>query len=173
MGHYRSLASWRYRPSWDSGDRPLVGRSISRESRAARCRALRSGARVIRVTTWHELSRGEYDTRAPVCCRLTALPWRSLGISLTVRQERCRDRGGREADAARTRTVAAQVSRALRSRPGGNRSQIAWRRYDYEVTSCWNSRNSMARMPTVISPVSVRKSRLTLRECEIPSFAAG
>ena len=67
---------------------------------------------------------------------------------------------------------ASHRSHARRSRPGGNRSQIA-RRNDYEVTSCWNSRNSKARMPTVISPVSVRKSSLALRGCKIPCFAAG
>jgi hypothetical protein len=41
------------------------------------CKAVRSGARLIRDTTQRQPSRGEHDSRAPVQRRLPALPWRS------------------------------------------------------------------------------------------------
>jgi hypothetical protein len=41
---------------------------------AACCKAVRSGARLIRDTTRHQPSRGEHDSRAPVHRRLPAVP---------------------------------------------------------------------------------------------------
>jgi hypothetical protein len=60
---------------------------------AVRCKAVRSGARLIWDKNRRQPTRGEHDTRAPVHRRLCALPWRSWTFSRSATMSTAKRRG--------------------------------------------------------------------------------
>jgi hypothetical protein len=94
---------------------------------AVRCKAVRSGARLIWDKNRHQPTRGEHDSRALVYGRQSALPWQSWRFS-----------GSPATSPAKRRCAIAPALQATPSPLASIDSQIVRRQWVSPATVAWN-----------------------------------